>query len=177
MKTFFLSLLAVFTFVFAKAQKFKNVEHNQFKINFLSPGLEYEKGIGENTSLLVGANLQFYTRPVPFEEVWGFMPAAFGEFRYYTNFNRRIVKNKEIAGNSGNYIGFRNNTYFVKSSLYDSVDIEGGVFGHLGPLYGLQRTYLRGFNFNVQLGFGYYYDAKYDGMFAPIGGLSIGWVF
>ena len=168
---------ALFFLITVSGQKFKNVERTQFKINFISPGVEFEKGLGNNTTLLVGANVQFYTRITQKNEVWSFIPGANTEFRYYTNLNRRILKNKEIAGNSGNYVSLKNSTYVIVETIYDSADLEGGVYGHFGPTYGIQRTYLRGFNFNIQLGFGYYYDQKYDGFFAPIGGFSVGWVF
>ncbi len=171
--------LYFFTTTISFAQKFRNVERNQFKVRLFSPGFEYEKGLGSSTTIVAGASIQFAGRPGQNLVYWGFVPAVRTGFRYYTNFDRRLVlRKKYIDGNSANYVGAVNTLYY-STALIDDAEIGGAkvFFGNVGVVYGIQRTLPVGFNYDMRIGLGYYYDADYEGSFGPIGGIAIGWAY
>jgi len=172
MKNHLLLVSLLGLFFAAKAQSDKNVEDHQFKINFLNPGLEYELGIGKDQTIAIGTGLQFGFNSAGY----AFIPALNGQYRYYYNFSRRIGKNKRIDGNSANYIA-ASGTLFLEEVIIGNISSGDGYFGFAGPVYGIQRTYSKGFNFNLEFGVGYYFDDFYsDEGFGPTLSFSIGWV-
>ena len=84
MKYLITSLLIIFL-ISVSCQAQKNVEDNQFKINFINPGLEYEFGIAQNQTLDFSAGLQFVAN----SNGYAFIPALNGQYRYYYKFKRR----------------------------------------------------------------------------------------
>ena len=169
----FSSLLLFFLAVSMFSQTPKNVEDQQFKINFINPGLEYEIGIAENQTLDFGASLQFGFNSIGY----AFFPAFNGQYRYYYNFDRRTRKDKRIKGNTGNYIA-ASGTLFIEEVIIGNLSSGDGFAGFVGPVYGIQRTYVKGFNFSMEFGVGYYFDDFYqdDNAIAPTISFSIGWV-
>lgn len=110
MKTRISFLAILFATTISFAQKFRNVEHNQFKVRLFSPGFEYEKGVGSSTTIIAGMSIQLAARPGQNLVYWGIVPAVRTGFRYYTNFDRRLIlRKKYIEGNSANYVGAINN--------------------------------------------------------------------
>ena len=179
MKTRISFLAILFTITLSFAQTFRNVERNQFKLRLLSPGFEYEKGLGSSTTIIAGASIQLAARPGQNLVYWGIVPAVRTGFRYYTNFDRRLVlRKKYIEGNSANYVGAVNTLYYAMP-LIKGAEIAGdkGIFGNVGVVYGMQRTLPVGFNYDMGIGLGYYYDANYEGSIGPIGGIAVGWAF
>lgn len=170
---FFILLLSLISSIHAQSDK--NVEDHQFKINFINPGIDYEVGIGKDQTLDFGIALQFGARGGYDHLYWALIPAFNAQYRYYYNLDRRITKNKRTAGNTGNYIAL-NNTTFFNERIIGNLNTYGGYFGYVGSVYGIQRTYAKGFSFNLKFGIGYYYDDYYEGQFGPILGLSVGWV-
>ncbi|AKA34353.1 hypothetical protein [Flagellimonas lutaonensis] len=169
--TFLLFLITASVF----SQAANDVEKHQFKINMLNPGVEYEVRLATNQTLDFGAGLQFGARGGEGYFDWVFVPAFNAQYRHYYNMKRRIGKGKTISGNSANYIALANTT-FINESIIGNTVLSGGYFGYVGPVYGLQRTYPKGFNIGFKIGFGYYYDDFYEGEFGPVLGFSIGWV-
>ncbi|MFS4457467.1 hypothetical protein [Maribacter sp. 2304DJ31-5] len=170
-KTILLSFLT-FSTLSLRAQSGKNVEDYQFKINFINPGLEYEIGIGENQALDFNGSLQFALNSTGY----AFIPSLNGQYRYYYNLKRRLKKNKRTAGNTGNYLA-ASGTFFLEEVIIGNLTSGDGYFGFAGPVYGLQRTYPKGFNFNLEFGVGYYFDSFFkDEGFAPTVSISVGWV-
>ena len=157
---------------FANGQTQKNVENNQFKVNFINPGLEYEFGIANDQTLDFGVGLQFGAN----SSGYAFFPSITGQYRYYYNFKRRLERDKRINGNSANYIA-ASGTLFIEEVIIGNLNSGDGYFGFAGPVYGIQRTYPKGFNFNLEFGFGYYFDNFLDDDgFGPTVSFSIGWV-
>lgn len=168
----FLFLTVLLTALSLGAQNTNNAESTLFKVNFINPGLEYEGAIGQNQTVDLGIGLQFGFNSVGY----AFFPALKGQYRYYYNFDRRMEKNKRIAGNSANYLA-ASGTLFLEEVIIGNVSSGDGYFGVVGPVYGIQRTYPKGFNFNLEFGVGYYFDSSYsDDGFGPMASLSIGWV-
>ncbi|MEM9077651.1 MAG: hypothetical protein AAGC43_11445 [Bacteroidota bacterium] len=168
-----LFLLPLFLcFLSVNAQTQKNVENSQFKVNFLNPGLEYEVGIAKDQTLNFGAGLQFGAN----SDGYAFFPALNAQYRYYYNFKRRLDRDKQTRGNSANYLA-ASGTLFLEEVIVGNLDSGEGYFGFVGPVYGIQRTYRKGFNFNLEFGVGYYFDNFLDDDgFGPTVSFSIGWV-
>ncbi|WP_421812645.1 hypothetical protein [Flagellimonas sp.] len=150
-----------------------HLERHQFKLNLLSPGFTYELGLFKNQS--VSTNLGLAT--ATYQEGYVFGLAMNNRYRYYHNFNRRQRLDKNTSGNSGNYIAAAQAIFF--SQLRISTNVEGPDdfnLGFYGMVYGIQRTYEKGFNFNVELGAGYYKgDGVLDG-YGPLFNFTFGWV-
>ncbi|WP_298487844.1 hypothetical protein [uncultured Maribacter sp.] len=173
MKKISLLFLCITMPIVSIAQSSKNVEDNQFKINFLAPALNYEVGIQKNSTLSFELGTGFAIRGG--SEVgtdFGFYPYLDGQYNYYYNLNRRIAKGKNIALNTGNYVAIKTSYYSGNSILGD---LDGNNYFFAGPIYGLQRTYKSGFNFELAGGVGYYKNDVDGGVSIEID-LSIGWV-
>ena len=171
-------ILLIFCFLTAilHSQFGKNCELRQWKINIISPGLEYEMGIGVNQTLNIKAALQPALDPAftdPYDEV-NFVPALTLQTRFYHNFEQRARRRRQIYGNSANY--------FAPTAAVLSPDprvvaneIEEGVHGYAGLVYGVQRSYNSGLSFSIDAGAAYYVGPFKNGIY-PIVNLSIGWI-
>lgn len=180
MKNFFVFTLLFALSIGAIAQTDKNVEQYQFKINAINPGVDYELAIGEDQTLNFGLGLQFAASGGGGEFYYAFVPAINAQYRYYYNIDRRLEKGKHIAGNSGNYLS-ASATMFTSDVIIGNVDSGSGTAGFLGPVYGIQRTYPKGFNYTMEFGFGLYFanDENFEAVetgFGPTVSFSIGWV-
>lgn len=150
-----------------------NLERHQFKFDLLSPGISYELGLFRNQSVSSSLGLGLAT----YQEGYAFGLAWNNRYRYYHNFSRRIRNGKNVSGNSGDYVAAAQAIFF--SQLRLATNIEGPSdfnVGFYGMVYGIQRTYPKGFNFNAELGAGYY---KGDGVlsgYGPLFSFTFGWV-
>ena len=150
-----------------------HLERHQFKFNFLSPGFTYEFALFKNVTASTSVGLGAAT----YEEGYALGLVLNSRARYYYNFNSRLRKGKNVAGNSGNYLSAAQAIFF--SQLRLSTNIEGPSdfnIGFYGVVHGIQRTYPKGFNFTAEIGAGYY---KGDGVFSgygPLINLNFGWV-
>ncbi len=150
-----------------------HLERHQFKLDLLSPGFTYELGLFKNQSVSTSLGLATAT----YEEGYAFGLASNNRYRYYHNFRRREDLGKNTSGNSANYIAAAQAIFF--SQLRISTNIEGPDdfnLGFYGMVYGIQQTYKSGFNFNVELGAGFY---KGDGIpdgYGPLFNFTFGWV-
>ncbi|MCR9226853.1 MAG: hypothetical protein NXH90_05510 [Flavobacteriaceae bacterium] len=181
MKNKYVLILLCFVSTFANAQwqekgrafDLAHLERHQFKLNLLSPGFTYELGIFKNQSISTNLGLATAT----YEEGYVFGLAMNNRYRYYHNFHRRERLDKNTSGNSGNYIAAAQAIFF--SQLRIATDVEGPDdfnLGFYGMVYGIQRTYEKGFNFNLELGAGYYKgDGVPDG-YGPLINFTFGWV-
>lgn len=118
-KTVLLVMLVIVSASYA--QNDKNVTDNLFTVNFLVPGLEYKKGIGENSTLNFSIGTGFaITGGKNRDTKFGFFPFAEATYRYYYNFERRKGLNRRTENNSANYIAF-------KSAIVSGKSIIGNV--------------------------------------------------
>lgn len=150
-----------------------HLERHQLKFDLFSPGISYELGLFKNVSASGGLGLGYAT----YEEGYAIGLTLHTRVRYYHNFNRRIVMNKNVAGNSGNYIAAARSIFF--SPLRLATNIEGPDdfnLGVYGVTYGIQRTYESGFNFNAELGAGYYRGDGVPSGYGPLLNFTFGWV-
>ena len=150
-----------------------HLERHQFQLNLLSPGFTYELGLYRNQS--VSTNLGFGL--ATYEEGYVFGLAMNNRYRYYHNFNRRARLDKNTSGNSGNYIAAAQAIFFSQLQISTNVDAVGDFnLGFFGMVYGIQRTYEKGFNFNVELGAGYYRGDGVPSGYGPLINVTFGWV-
>lgn len=176
---FALIVLGVFTVqsqvrgIAEKGSGIVNLERHQFKFDLFSPGVSYELGLFRNQSVSVSLGLGM----AAYEPGYVFGLALNNRYRYYHNFQRRIDRDKNVSGNSGNYIAAAQSIFFSQARLTTNIigpdDFNVGFYG---MVYGIQRTYPKGFNFNAELGAGYYRgDGVPDG-YGPLFNFTFGWV-
>jgi len=181
MKNKYVLILLCFVSAFTYAQwqerggtfDLAHLERHQFKLNLLSPGFTYELGIFKNQSISTNLGLATAT----YEEGYVFGLAMNNRYRYYHNFDRRERLDKNTSGNSGNYIAAAQAIFF--SQLRVATDVEGPDdfnLGFYGMVYGIQRTYEKGFNFNVEVGAGYYRGDGVPNGYGPLINFTFGWV-
>ncbi|GMN07469.1 hypothetical protein MTsPCn5_28580 [Croceitalea sp. MTPC5] len=158
------------------AQFGKNCEVRQWKINAISPGLEYEQGIGVNTTFNVRLALQPALDPAvaePLQDI-AIFPALTLQTRFYHNLGQRFRNGRKAFGNAGNYIAptvaiFGPEERFADDRLVD------GLQGYGGLVYGIQRTIGDGFSISIDAGAGYYVG-PFEGGIYPVANISIGWI-
>lgn len=150
-----------------------NLERHQLTLNMLSPGLNYEIGIVKNVSASGGLGLGYAT----YEEGYAVGLTLHTRLRYYHNFNRRLRKNRNVSGNSGNYFAAARSIFFSQVRLATNIDGPDDFnLGFYGTTYGVQRTYENGFNFNAELGVGYYLGDGVPNGYGPLFNFTFGWV-
>lgn len=150
-----------------------HLERHQFRLDLLGPGLNYELGLFKNQSISTGLGLSTAT----YGEGYSLGLTLNNRYRYYHNFNRRADKGKNVSGNSGDYLAAAQSIFF--SQLRLSTNIEGPDdfnLGFYGMVYGIQRTYDNGFNFNLEMGAGYYRGDGIPNGVGPLLHFTFGWV-
>lgn len=167
-------LLCLCASSFIYGQTNRKVENDQWKINALVPGVEYEFGISDQSTLSFGLGTGLAVRSGLGETDFGLFPFVEGKYRNYINFARREEKGKHTYGNSGNFLGggilvYDGNPLIGNLELISDFGVQATAF------YGFQRTYKKGFNFTTEFGVGYFNNDLDNGIF-PWVNLSIGWV-
>lgn len=74
--------------------------------------------------------------------------------KYYYNLNRRVEKGKNIKNNAANYLAFQ--VRYLPGwviSNHDDMGLSNQI--HFIPTYGLRRNFLKNFNYEFKVGFGY----------------------
>lgn len=150
-----------------------NLERHQVKLNLFGPGLSYELGILRNTSL----STSFGPSYAQYQEGYTLGFAWHLRMRFYHNFNRRLDRGKNVSGNSGNYIAAARSVFFGPLQISHNIDApkDFGI-GVYGLLYGVQRTYQKGMNFNVEVGGGYFRGDGVPNGYGPMLNFTVGWV-
>lgn len=144
------------------------VERNQFKVDFLTPGLANEFGISKRSTLRAEVATFFGFNLIPTSECscnFAIFPMFDGQYRWYHNFQGRRTKGKNVEGNSADFFGFQ--AIYVspnpllgklRPSLLDIAffgNISGFEILFFGPTYGFQRTFSSGLNVGIQFSVGY----------------------
>lgn len=179
MKTKTLLTLAVIltSFTVAKAQGEQPaiVSKNLFKINFLAPGLEYERGLTESTTLNINTSLGF---EIGYNSITGLntylYPSLGLQARKYYNLNKRNEKGKNAAFNSGNFIAL--SAFGSTPSILNNENRVNEASYGVGPVWGMQRNYNSGFNLTLTLGAGYFKSSLGDKSISPLMGLGLGFL-
>jgi len=175
MKTISTLLLCLSVGAIGFAQSGKKVENQQLTLNVLLPGIIYEQGISQNSTIAAEATMGFaYVESSFTDNGFGIYPIGRVQYRYYYNFDRRLSKGKNIAGNTGNYIAPTIAIQGGKAIIGD-LDYISDYFGGIGAVYGLQRTGQKGLQFRFEVGPGYFFD-QFERNFGIFLALKLGWV-
>ena len=168
MKKIILMCLFVGSWI-AHGQSAHNVEAGLFKVNALLPGINYELGAGQRSTY----NFEMGLIP-DWNGAFDIFPYVGADYRYFTNFGRRLIKGKHISGNSGDYVAFTNRAQ-ITAPLLANFEYDVPILYVGGVVYGIQRTYKSGFYWGTSLG-----PAFYSGNNSPSAGilfeLKVGWV-
>lgn len=149
-----------------------NLERHQFKLNLFGPGVSYEIGLFKNTT----ASTSFGLGLASYQEGYSFGFAWHTRLRYYTNLNRRLDLRKNVSGNSGDYIALARSIFWEPLQISNNLDgADDFAIAFYGVMYGVQRTYKKGFNFNVELGAGYYRGDGVPSGYGPLFNFTFGW--
>jgi len=150
-----------------------HLEPHQISLNLINPGLRYEIGLFRNVTATASSGFGVLNC----QEGYVFGYALHTSARYYYNLKRRIDLNKNVSGNSGNYISPIRSIFF--SQLRAATNVDGPKdfnVGFYGLVYGIQRTYEKGFNFNFEAGPGYIQGDGVPSGYGILFNFSAGWV-
>jgi len=151
-----------------------NLERHQFTINLLGPGIRYELGLFKNVS----ASTSFTPAFARYQAGYTLGYAWHTRIRYYHNFQERLDINKNVVGNSANYIGPARSVFWEPVQFTDNIT-DGSSdydFAFYGAVYGIQRTNRKGFNINAEVGYGYFDGNGVDNGHGFMVNFTFGWV-
>lgn len=177
MKRLLLLSFCLFSFSVINAQDQASVEDGLLSINILTPGLEYEYGLTNSTTLDLRAGAGFAYRKTSFGEGYegfGVYPIFNVQYRYYYNLQKRLDKGKNISNNSANYIALSGGLQSGKPVI-GNLEYNEAYFGSIGPVWGLQRYYGSGFKLDLNIGPGYGFNQSGDSFFSLLIGFRLGW--
>ena len=124
---------------------------NLWKAHILAPGLEYERRLGDKSTLNVNPHLRLgYGYGGSFGSIWVAQPMLDIQYRQYYNLDRQHAKGKATARNSGSF--FALSVFGATRSLIDAEGTQSQFQYGIGPLWGMQRTYDNRLNASLQLG-------------------------
>ncbi len=177
---FLFALLLVLSFQSIRSQWLQekgygilNLERHQFTINLLGPGFRYELGLLRNVSV----STSFTPGLATYDAGYTFGFAWHTRIRYYHNFKNRLDINKNIVGNSADYLAPARSVFWGPLQISQNLsEDKNWAVAFYGGVYGIQRTYRKGFNFNAEAGFGYYRGDGVPNGFGPLINFTFGWV-
>ncbi|MCH7402279.1 hypothetical protein ACFOUP_18240 [Belliella kenyensis] len=161
----FLMLLMLFSSNALLAQT-----ENVFRVNFLNPGISYEKSLGKkmtlDTGIGFGYNASYPSLAMNSENGFQYMLAAFVDVqsRFYYNFEKRESKGKSTLKNSGNFLALRA-LYTGPDAVSNFERYDNNSFA-FGPTWGLQRAYSK-LNVAFSMGPIYYFDTSGNSNWSP----------
>ena len=139
----------------------------QLNLNILSPGVTFEKSLGDHQSLNLGVGL---IGLVDYDQNSSINPFLRGSFRNY--YPRKRVS-KQLRSNSGNYVALDAGYYF-NSITRETTNTSNSFF--MGPAWGMQRNYQSGIHVGFSQEPGFPVGSYDDFTFTGIGQLHIGFV-
>lgn len=131
----------------------QEVEQSLFKIDFLLPGVTYEKKLSKYSTALINPMLGFSYGWNNESNYYSITPNINFQYRHYCNFERRTKLSKNTSYNSANFIAPR--LILVFPSVFSNYDDQSKFGLVLGGVYGLQRTYKSGVYILGEAGLGY----------------------
>lgn len=151
-----------------------NLERHQFTINLLGPGIRYELGLFKNVSVSTSFSPAFAN----YQEGYALGFAWHTRIRYYHNFQERLDINKNVVGNSANYIAPARSIFWEPVQFADNISDGNSnyAFAFYGGVYGIQRTNRKGFNINAEVGYGYFRGDGLDNGHGFMVNFTLGWV-
>ena len=173
-----ISLIFVFFSIVCLAQENSSNLERVFRVNVLSPGIEFETPVSAKSTLSINpgiglqgaySNLSYtYNIGQKTNNPLTYYIAPFLDLSYKTYYNRdkRQAKGKSLAFNSGNYWAIRLLSNFKELETHNMTRTDHTDFA-FGPTWGIQRAY-GDFHLLFDLGPVYYFDTKGNNGFFPI---------
>jgi len=131
------------------------VEDQIFKIEILSPGFVYEKGLNDNSTIYAGLHANFgvsVTDGNNFDVYSNFYPTLEIQYRHYYNLDKRKSKFKNFTNNSGQYVAAKFEAYTI---LKSTAEVQRYNRAGVGGVWGFQKNGKPiTFNFEIGLGLG-----------------------
>ena len=179
MKTFLLVLSITLSVLSAHAQLKEEAIQQNFRLNFISPGVEYEMPFAKKSSVLLNLGIGVggsYKDLSDDQSGYTLLLSPYYDLqiRNYYNFSKRIRKGKNVDYNSANFIGLRflaRGPEIAKSAnFYRTTEFDFA----LAPTWGIQRSYGR-IHLLFDLGPYVYFDMQDKYGFLPMFELNIGY--
>lgn len=145
-----------------------------FKINILTPGFSLEKGISDEFTVCLDANLSlgFGVKNNGISLLAS--PLLRGQYRYFYNLQKRFDKGKDISGNSGSFLALHSSYYFSPLKNEEFISSLDGFT--LGSVWGFEKTYKGNLNIVLNTGIGYNLSNNQTYKLVPILNFTISWV-
>lgn len=136
------------------------VEDELFKIDFLTPGFQYEKALSDNSTLQIGVyqafagsffdwdNLRYLNNwfSIAYLDI-EFLPKIELAYRYYYNLSKRKSRCKNFTNNSAQYVSPK------LMATYSSQAWDNNNTASLGCVWGIQKNG-EPITFNFEIGIG-----------------------
>lgn len=91
---------------------------------------------------------------------WSYNPIVTAEPRWYYNLNRRVKKDRDIKGNSGNFVSlpvsFHSDLFFINTNEKNGASLDMNIIS-IVPTWGIRRTIGKHFDYEAAIGLGYGY--------------------
>jgi len=188
LKKRFFGIITFLLPLFVCAQE--EIESHFLKLNILTPGITYEKGIGQNLSLNIDAVLGFLfhvniesgsgSNNSVQEDYFILYPGMATTMQYYFNRGKRENRGRSLYKNSGMFFGpqllIQGPDIVNTNPSY--VDLCAAI--SVGGVWGIQRTFKSNVNIAFNLGMGYasvFGEGDALGGFTFLNKLLIGYVF
>lgn len=165
-------ILFILIFVFqVVSQENKISLENNWRVNFLNPGVEYEFATGEKSVISLGLGVgysgSYRELEVQSKDGFNYIISPFLDMQYKIIYNRdkRLNQGKNINNNSGNYISIR--AMARGWSIAENVFREDNKDIVIGPTWGIQRSFKK-VHFLFDIGPQYYFDSIGNNGFFPL---------
>lgn len=149
LSTTFAALFLLILFSFGQSDE-QRVNKSLVGVYIIPLKASYELGIGKSNTVEFSAGLSGRAKIDADQFKYSLSPMFESSFKYYYNLNKRHLKGKNTAMNSGNFWGL--NTRYEFKSISGNEDEIGSLF--IYPMWGIQRNYESRFSLGLRLGYG-----------------------
>ena len=168
-------LIVFFVFNSALSQDKNFVKKNLFKINLLSPGITYERGLNRVSTFCFDTNFSIGLSASSSSKLKVLAsPFIRGQYRYYYNIKKRELKGRNISKNSAEFIALSSSYYFKTIDNEKLINYLDGIT--ISALWGFQKTYKSNINLTANAGLGYNLSSNQTNRVVPVINFTIGWV-
>lgn len=150
-----------------------SLERHQLTLDLMAPGIRYELGLTNYISASASFSPGFASYQAG--NILGY--AVHNRLRLYVNLLQRLNKGKNTSGNSGDYFAVANTVFWGGLQITGNFETSDDfAIAFYGGMYGMQRTFETGFNYNLEFGYGHYQGDGTTNGYGPLISFSFGWV-
>ena len=152
----------------AQVEDAKFVSNQIFKVNFLLPGLSYEKGIGKSSTLYLSPYLNGIITDqndyVDKQSRLLITPCFNVAYRNYYNIRHRAQIGKPTSLNNADYI----TPVYILRYTKTAPDSEYEFLHQFGLAYGIQRNWRSGWGIDLNGGMKYTFNGDHINYYSPL---------